>query len=78
MRHALKIVSGSIRQPKPVKENTLRRGLTSPEDSSLVEILDRVLDHGITVEPSSRVRLIGMELLKSHERLVIDWKDTYF
>lgn len=56
----------------------MHKGLTSPEDSSLVEILDRVLDHGIIVEPSSRVRLMGLELLKSHERLVIDWKDTYF
>jgi len=43
-----------------------------------MEILDRVLDHGIVVDPSSRVRLPGLELRTAREHLVIDWRDTYF
>jgi hypothetical protein len=57
---------------------TWRRIVTSPEDASLIEILDRVLDHGIVVDPSSRLRLPGLELRGSGEHLVIDWRDTYF
>lgn len=56
----------------------VRRSLTNPEDSNLMEILDRVLDHGIVIEPSSRIRLVGLELRKAQERLVIDWRHTYF
>jgi hypothetical protein len=54
-----------------------RRIVTSPEDASLIEILDRVLDHGIVVDPSSRLRLPGLELRSAGEHLVIDWRDTY-
>jgi hypothetical protein len=43
-----------------------------------MELLDRILDRGIVVEPSSRVRLIGLELGDEHEHLVTDWEDTSF
>lgn len=56
----------------------MRKWLTNPEDAGLIEMLDRVLDHGIVVDPSSRVRLPGLELHKEQEMLVIDWRDTYF
>lgn len=61
------------------KEDALRRSLTAAEDSNLMtEILDRVLDHGIVVEPYSRIRLTNLELHNTQEHLVIDWCDTYF
>lgn len=56
----------------------MRRMLTHPEDANLMEILDRVLDRGIVVDPSTRVRLTGVELRNLQERLVIDWRHTNF
>ena len=54
----------------------MRRILTNPEDASLMEILDRVLDRGIVIDPSTRVRLMGDDLRHLHDRLVIDWRKT--
>ena len=62
----------------PSQGGALRRILTSPEDASLIEILDRILDRGIVVEPASRVRLIGLKLRGAAEHLVVDWRDSYF
>jgi hypothetical protein len=62
----------------PSNGGALRRSLTSPEDASLIEILDRILDRGIVVEPASRVRLISLELRGAPEHLVVDWRDSYF
>ena len=56
----------------------MRRILTHPEDASLMEILDRVLDRGIVLEPSTRLRLMGTELHNLQDRLVIDWHKTHF
>lgn len=56
----------------------MRRILTHPEDASLMEILDRVLDHGIVIDPSTRVRFIGNDLHNLRDRLVIDWRKTQF
>ena len=78
---------GKVKAPQKTKHvrhshgdmsETWRRIMTSPEDASLIEILDRVLDHGIVVDPSSRLRLPGLELRGAGEHLVIDWRDTYF
>lgn len=60
------------------ERRTVRRILTNPEDASLMEILDRVLDRGIVLDPSTRVRLIGNDLRNLHDRLVIDWRKTQF
>jgi hypothetical protein len=54
------------------------RILTHPEDASLMEILDRVLDKGIVLDPSSRLRVMGTELRNLQDRLVIDWHKTHF
>lgn len=54
----------------------MRRILTHPEDASLMEILDRVLDRGIVIDPSTRVKLIGNDLRNLQGRLVIDWRKT--
>ena len=49
-----------------------RKNLTNPEDANLMEILDRVLDHGIVVDPSVRVLLSFGELRKMNGRMVVE------
>ncbi len=46
------------------------------DDVSVVEILDRVLDNGIVVDPSARMYLIGNELRASKGRMVVDSLQT--
>ncbi len=45
--------------------------------SSLVEVLDRVLDKGIVVDVWARVSLVGIELLAVELRVVIASVETY-
>ena len=54
-----------------------RQWLTTPEDASLIDILDRVLDHGIVIEPSARVRLGFLNLHNRYEHFVIDRKESW-
>ena len=51
---------------------------TSPEEANLMEILDRVLDHGIVMEPTARVMLMSADLHHAKERVVIDSLSTYY
>jgi hypothetical protein len=60
------------------RPDSLRKWLTNPEDAGLIEMLDHLLDHGIVVDPSSRIRLPRLEFHNGQERLVIVWRDTYF
>ena len=46
------------------------------DDVNVVEILDRVLDNGIVVDPSARVFLIGHDL-HSNGRIVVESVSTY-
>lgn len=54
------------------RTNLFRKNLTNPEDANLMEILDRVLDHGIVVDPSVRVLLSFGELRKMNGRMVVE------
>lgn len=45
--------------------------------SSLVEVLDRILDKGIVVDLWARVTLVGVELLAIEARIVIASVETY-
>lgn len=45
--------------------------------SSLVEVLDRVLDKGVVVDAWVRVSLVGIELVTIEARVVIASVDTY-
>lgn len=54
-----------------------RKNLTSPEDSSLIELLDRVLENGIVVDPWARISLPGTDLLKMNQRMVVDSMETF-
>ena len=45
--------------------------------SSLVEVIDRILDKGIVVDAWVRVSLVGIELLAVEARVVVAGVDTF-
>ena len=45
--------------------------------SSLVEVLDRVLDKGIVIDVWAKVSLVGIEVLAIEARVVVAWVYTY-
>lgn len=45
--------------------------------SSLVEVVDRILDKGVVVDAWARVSLVGIELLAVEARVVLAGVDTY-
>jgi hypothetical protein len=49
----------------------------APRPSSLVDVLDLVLDKGIVIDAYVRVALVGIELLTIDARIVIASVDTY-
>ena len=44
---------------------------------NVAEVLDRVLDHGIIVDPSTRVFLLGVELRSIKARFVVESVQTF-
>lgn len=50
---------------------------TSVGSSSLVEVLDRVLDKGIVIDIFAIVSLVGIELLTIEARIVIASVETW-
>jgi hypothetical protein len=50
---------------------------TSGGSSSLVEVIDRVLDKGIVIDAFARVSLVGIELVSIKARVVIASIETY-
>jgi len=49
----------------------------SMASSSLVEVVDRILDKGVVVDAWARVSLVGIELLTIEARVVIASVETY-
>lgn len=49
----------------------------SMSSSSLVEVVDRILDKGIVIDAWVRVSLVGIELLAIEARVVIASVETY-
>ena len=47
------------------------------DDINVVEILDRVLDNGIVVDPSARVYLMANEIGASKGRVILESVKTY-
>jgi hypothetical protein len=45
--------------------------------SSLIDLLDRILDKGIVVDPWSRIALGGIDLARSRSRLVVASMDIH-
>lgn len=49
----------------------------SVESTSLVEVVDRILDKGIVIDAFVRVSLVGIELITIEARIVIASVETY-
>ena len=49
----------------------------SIDSSSLVELVDRILDKGIVIDIWARISLVGIELLAIEARIVIASVDTF-
>ena len=50
---------------------------TSPNASSLAEVLDRILDKGVVVDVWARASLVGIEILTIESRIVVASVDTF-
>lgn len=64
-----------ICEPENGAKSVMKR--SQLEENTVVELLDRVLDNGIVVEPSARVYLIGHELSASKGHMVVEWIRTH-
>ena len=49
----------------------------TPGGSSLIDVLDRVLDKGIVIDAWVRVSLVGIDLVTVEARVVVASIDTY-
>ena len=49
----------------------------SPGGTSLIDVLDRVLDKGIVIDAWVRVSLVGIDLITVEARIVVASIDTY-
>lgn len=49
----------------------------APGGTSLIDVLDRVLDKGIVVDAWVRVSLVGIDLITVEARIVVASIDTY-
>jgi hypothetical protein len=49
----------------------------SPGGSSLIDVLDRILDKGIVIDAWVRISLVGIDLITVEARIVIASIDTY-
>ena len=49
----------------------------TPSGSSLIDVLDRVLDKGIVIDAWVRVSLVGIDLVTVEARIVVASVDTY-
>ena len=49
----------------------------APSGSSLIDVLDRVLDKGIVIDAYVRVSLVGIDLVSVEARIVVASVETY-
>lgn len=49
----------------------------TPAGSSLVDVLDRVLDKGIVIDAYVRITLVGIDLIGVEARIVVASVETY-
>ena len=49
----------------------------TPTASSLVEVLDRILDKGLVIDVWARISLVGIEILTIEARIVAASVDTF-
>lgn len=48
-----------------------------PGGSSLIDVLDRVLDKGIVIDAWVRISLVGIDLISDQSRVVVASSETY-
>jgi gas vesicle structural protein len=48
-----------------------------PGSSSLIDVLDRILDKGIVVDAWVRISLVGIDLISQDARVIVASNDTY-
>jgi len=48
-----------------------------PGSSSLIDVLDRILDKGIVVDAWVRISLVGIDVISEDTRVVVASNDTY-
>lgn len=48
-----------------------------PDTSSLVEVIDRILDKGVVIDLWARVSVVGIEILTVEARIVVASVDTF-
>ncbi|RRJ29540.1 gas vesicle protein GvpA [Halocatena pleomorpha] len=48
-----------------------------PDTSSLVEVIDRILDKGVVIDLWARVSIVGIEILTVEARIVVASVDTF-
>lgn len=51
--------------------------MTRPNASSLVEVIDRILDKGVVIDIWARVSLVGIEILTVEARVVVASVGTF-
>jgi gas vesicle structural protein len=49
----------------------------APGGTSLIDVLDRVLDKGIVIDAWVRISLVGIDLITVEARIVVASIDTY-
>lgn len=49
----------------------------APGGTSLIDVLDRVIDKGIVIDAWARVSLVGIDLITDEARVVVASIDTY-
>jgi hypothetical protein len=52
-------------------------GASSPQSSSLADVIDTILDKGLVIDAYVRVSLVGIEVLTIDARVVVASVDTY-
>jgi hypothetical protein len=48
-----------------------------PGSSSLIDVLDRILDKGIIVDGWARISLDGIDVVSDHARVIVASSDTH-
>jgi gas vesicle structural protein len=59
------------------KESTFMAVERAPGGTSLIDVLDRVLDKGIVIDAWVRVSVVGIDLITVEARVVVASIDTY-
>jgi Gas vesicle protein len=62
--------TAEVSRPMPLVER-------APAATSLIDVLDRVMDKGIVIDPWVRVSQVGIDLMTAEARVVVASIDTY-